>query len=62
MGCCFAEVVMKNLGLSIKLKDGRTLGFLECGDPKGYPVFYFHGFPGSRLQVRDFHETAKAHR
>lgn len=56
---------MKNnvtsLGLSITLKDGRALGFLECGDPKGHPVFYFHGFPGSRIQASDFHETAKAH-
>lgn len=57
---------MKNkqctLGSLITLKDGRKLGFLECGDPKGHPVFYFHGFPGSRLQARDFAETAKAHR
>lgn len=57
---------MKNklctLGSSITLTDGRALGFLECGDPKGHPVFYFHGFPGSRLQASDFHETAKAHR
>lgn len=46
----------------ITLKDGRKLGFLECGDPKGHPVFYFHGFPGSRLQASDFHEIAKTHR
>lgn len=57
---------MKNklctLGSFITLKDGRKLGFLECGDPKGHPVFYFHGFPGSRLQANDFHEIAKTHR
>lgn len=46
----------------IRLKDGRKLGFLECGDPKGHPVFYFHGFPGSRLQASDFHEIAKTQR
>lgn len=46
----------------ITLKDGRKLGFLECGDPKGHPVFYVHGFPGSRLQASDFHEIAKMHR
>ena len=34
---------------TIRLDDGRILGFLECGDPDGKPVFYFHGFPGSRL-------------
>lgn len=57
---------MKNKGCTvdsfITLKDGRKLGFIECGDPKGHPVFYFHGFPGSRLQASDFHEIAKTHR
>ena len=33
----------------IKLNDGRTLGYAEFGTPDGKPVFYFHGFPGSRL-------------
>ena len=33
----------------IKLKDGRMLGYAEYGNPDGNPVFYFHGFPGSRL-------------
>ncbi len=35
----------------IRLNDGRALGYMECGDPQGSPVFYFHGFPGSRLEV-----------
>ena len=34
---------------TIKLKDGRLLGYAEYGDPEGKPVFYFHGLPGSRL-------------
>ena len=34
------------------LKDGRRLGYLECGDPKGKPVLCFHGYPGSRLDFR----------
>ncbi|MFC1946554.1 alpha/beta fold hydrolase [Chloroflexota bacterium] len=33
----------------IRLKDGRTMGYAEYGDPDGKPAFYFHGFPGSRL-------------
>lgn len=33
------------------LPGGRKLGFAEGGDPKGAPVFYFHGFPGSRLEA-----------
>jgi pimeloyl-ACP methyl ester carboxylesterase len=37
---------------SITLYDGRRLGFAEFGDQKGKPVFYFHGFPGSRLEAK----------
>jgi pimeloyl-ACP methyl ester carboxylesterase len=33
----------------VKLRDGRTLGYAEYGALDGVPVFYFHGFPGSRL-------------
>ncbi|MGD9080218.1 MAG: alpha/beta hydrolase [Desulfobacterales bacterium] len=36
----------------ITLCDGRLLGFAEFGDRQGKPVFYFHGFPGSRLEAR----------
>ena len=36
----------------IILNDGRQLGFAEFGDPQGRPVFYFHGFPGSRLEAQ----------
>ena len=32
------------------LKDGRRLGYAEYGVPNGTPIFYFHGFPGSRLE------------
>lgn len=42
---------------TIKLKDGRTLGYAEYGAPKGKPVFYFHGFPSSRLDWRIFDTT-----
>ena len=33
-----------------KLPDGRVLAYLEWGDDSGYPVFYFHGTPSSRLE------------
>ena len=36
----------------IRLSDGRRLGFAEYGQRLGKPVFYFHGFPGSRLEAR----------
>lgn len=35
----------------MELPDGRELAWLETGKPRGFPVFTFHGTPGSRLQV-----------
>jgi len=35
-----------------RLPDGRCLGYAEYGEARGRPVFYFHGFPGSRLEAR----------
>jgi len=35
---------------SIKLRDGRKLGYAEYGDPNGRPVLHFHGFPSSRYE------------
>jgi pimeloyl-ACP methyl ester carboxylesterase len=34
---------------SLRLRDGRNLGYASSGDPNGLPVFFFHGTPGSRL-------------
>ena len=39
----------KRTNQQVKLRDGRMLGYAEYGSPDGKPVFYFHGFPGSRL-------------
>ncbi len=33
-----------------RLPDGRRIGFADCGPPDGLPVFYFHGWPSSRLE------------
>jgi pimeloyl-ACP methyl ester carboxylesterase len=33
----------------VHLADGRTLRVLEEGDPRGRPIFFHHGTPGSRL-------------
>jgi len=38
----------------ILLKDGRMLGFAQYGDPKGKPLFYFHGWPVSRFCAKKF--------
>jgi pimeloyl-ACP methyl ester carboxylesterase len=35
--------------MTIRLSDGRTLGFAEYGDPAGKPVLLFHGATLSRL-------------
>ena len=44
---------------TIKLKDGRTLGYAEYGAPQGKPVFEFHGNPSSRLGSKFLDEAAK---
>ncbi|KAF4343729.1 hydrolase or acyltransferase (alpha beta hydrolase superfamily) [Fusarium beomiforme] len=40
------------------LSDGRTLGFAEFGKEDGKPVFYFHGYPSSRLEAQPIHDIA----
>ena len=42
---------------TVKLSDGRSLSFARFGDPSGKPVFYFHGFPGSRLEPQSNHDA-----
>jgi pimeloyl-ACP methyl ester carboxylesterase len=39
---------------TMKLKDGRKLGFAQFGPKNAFPVFYFHGWPGSRLEAGFF--------
>lgn len=34
------------------LNDGHRLGFAEYGDWAGIPVFYFHEYPGCRLECK----------
>jgi pimeloyl-ACP methyl ester carboxylesterase len=42
-----------------RLEDGRLLGFAEYGDLDGKPSFFFHGFPGSRLEAQLADSAAK---
>ncbi|PRO39722.1 alpha/beta fold hydrolase [Bacillus sp. LLTC93] len=37
----------------IHLQDGRHIGLTEYGDLEGFPVFFFHGTPGSRVMFLD---------
>ena len=46
--------------LTVRLRDGRTLGYAEYGSACGEPVLVFHGSPGARLQVRVAHGPALA--
>ncbi len=40
---------MKNENV-FTLPDGRKLAYAEFGKPDGFPVFYFHATPSSRLE------------
>jgi len=44
---------------TIRLPDGRHLGYVEYGDPEGRPLLFFHGIPGSRLQAKVFDAPAR---
>ena len=35
---------------TLMLSSGRKIAFAEYGDPRGAVLFYFHGWPSSRLQ------------
>ena len=43
----------EGLDAAVRLPDGRSLSYRECGAPGGTPVFFFHGMPGSRYQCPD---------
>jgi pimeloyl-ACP methyl ester carboxylesterase len=36
---------------SMALADGGSVSYTEAGAPDGFPILYFHGAPGSRLDV-----------
>lgn len=40
---------MTTLDQTVRLRDGRNLGYAEYGNPNGRPLIFFHGTPGSRL-------------
>lgn len=48
------------LNQTIRLDDGRALGFAKYGDPAGRPIFYFHGSPSCRLDWSWFGDEAWA--
>jgi pimeloyl-ACP methyl ester carboxylesterase len=42
------------LNQTLRLANGRILGFAEYGETEGAPILYFHGNPGSRLELSLF--------
>lgn len=46
----------------VTLADGRRLAYTEWGDRAGFPVFYFHGTPGSRWEGAFADHAARRHR
>lgn len=49
---------MKTNASTLTLKDGRHLGFAEYGSSNGFPILFFHGLPGSRLEAEKLHAAA----
>ncbi len=45
---------------TLRLADGRVLGYAEYGAPGGLPFLAFHGTPGSRLMFRIADAAARA--
>jgi hypothetical protein len=50
----------RSTGQTVRLRDGRRLGYAEWGDRGGWPLLYFHGWPGSRLEGRLGGEAPRA--
>ncbi len=46
----------------VPVAPGRCLGVAELGDPAGFPVLWFHGTPGGRLQLPPGAPAAAAQR
>ena len=37
----------------IKLRNGNRIGYAIYGNKKNFPIFYFHGIPGSRFELKN---------
>lgn len=42
------------------LPEGQKICFAEYGDPSGRPLYFFHGWPSSRLQGTLLHDAGRA--
>ncbi len=46
---------------TVECRDGRALGYADCGDPAGDPLVVFHGFPNSRVFGALFDGVGREH-
>ena len=37
----------------IKLRNGNKIGHAVYGNKNNFPIFYFHGWPGSRFELKN---------
>lgn len=44
---------------TFRLHDGRKLCYTEYGDPRDKPLFFFHGWPGSRFSGKETDKAAQ---
>lgn len=55
------NIIQNHYHQTMRLPDGRTLGYAEYGDRHGFPLFHFHGGNSSRLEGQWLAEAAAAH-
>ncbi|WP_099333107.1 alpha/beta fold hydrolase [Actinomyces minihominis] len=55
------EHVFEGRPFHIRLRDGRRIDWREYGREDGFPIFYFHGTPGSALEGGVFEDAALEH-
>lgn len=53
---------MNDTDKAVSVADGRTLAYVEVGDPRGPLVIHNHGGPSSRIEARLFAASAAKHR
>ncbi|MCV3272314.1 alpha/beta hydrolase [Roseobacter sp. WL0113] len=56
------RAVLSDEPTKLRLPGGRDLAFTQWGDGAGFPVFYFHGTPSSRLEGAFADAAARRHR
>lgn len=56
---CHASTLSNRNSQTMRLPDGRTLGFSEHGRETDYPLIFMHGYPTSRLESVGIDDLAR---